>query len=257
MKETIYTIPVTDAFTEPGECPLCQLETRFENECVEYFLGPSLMEPEHRQETNEHGFCAHHFQQLYDARSNRLGLGLILDTYLLEQNKKLAKLTGCRTDEPKADERKSFLRNKKEGKSGKDGGKNTEALLHYLAEQETSCCICSKLEYTMGRYVEVILQLYFSEQDFRSRFQDGPGFCLPHWKALLQGSKKHLGSGKQAEFNEALAQLQMKNLGRLEQEVEWFTKKFDYRNAEASWGTSKDALPRAIQKVTGSRKEIK
>lgn len=242
MKEAIYTIPVNDAFAEPGECPLCRLHTRFEKECLDYFLGPSLMEPDHRQETNENGFCAQHLQQLYDAQSNRLGLGLILDTYLLEQQKKLSKLTG-------SSGKKGFFTGKK--------GQDSDALLQYLEEQEHSCCICERLDYTMNRYLEVTLQLYFSEQEFRQRFQEGSGFCLPHWKMLLQASKKHLGAGKQAEFREALSTLQMKNLDRLEQEVSWFTQKFDYRNAEAPWGTSKDALPRAIQKVSGSRKEIK
>lgn len=58
MKETIYTIPVNEAFEKPCECPMCNLENRFENDRVNYYLGPSLMEPENRIETNETGFCA-------------------------------------------------------------------------------------------------------------------------------------------------------------------------------------------------------
>ena len=38
---------------------------------------------------------------------------------------------------------------------------------------------------------------------------------------------------------------------RIEAEVEWFTKKFDYRNKDADWGNSKDAIPRSIEKLTG------
>lgn len=84
MKESIYTIPVTEAFEVKCECPICELESRFEKESVDYYLGPSLMEPENRIETNETGFCARHFELMYNTQANRLGLGLILETYLQE-----------------------------------------------------------------------------------------------------------------------------------------------------------------------------
>jgi hypothetical protein len=32
----------------------------------------------------------------------------------------------------------------------------------------------------------------------------------------------------------------------MEDGLEWFTNKFDYRNADAPWKNSKDALPRAM-----------
>ena len=94
MKETIYTIPVNEAFEKPCECPMCNLENRFENDRVNYYLGPSLMEPENRIETNETGFCAKHFKQMYDTRANRLGLGLILHTHLTNR---IRGWTGWRT----------------------------------------------------------------------------------------------------------------------------------------------------------------
>ena len=33
----------------------------------------------------------------------------------------------------------------------------------------------------------------------------------------------------------------------------WFTKKFDYRNAQEPWKNSRDALPRGMRKMTGLR----
>ena len=41
------------------------------------------------------------------------------------------------------------------------------------------------------------------------------------------------------------------NLDRLEEELDWFIKKFDYRYREEPWKTSKDALPRTILKING------
>ena len=52
MKETIYTIPVNDAYNSDLECPLCQLRKRCEDNEIEYYLGPSLMEPDTRKITN-------------------------------------------------------------------------------------------------------------------------------------------------------------------------------------------------------------
>ena len=41
------------------------------------------------------------------------------------------------------------------------------------------------------------------------------------------------------------------SLARLEEELSWFTQKFDYRNAQKPWGDSKDALERTVNKLRG------
>ena len=41
------------------------------------------------------------------------------------------------------------------------------------------------------------------------------------------------------------------SLERLEGEVQWYTQKFDYQNDGKPWGTSKDALQRVLQKLSG------
>ena len=41
------------------------------------------------------------------------------------------------------------------------------------------------------------------------------------------------------------------NLQRLEKELNWYTQKFDYRNQDAPWGDSKDALERTVNKLRG------
>ena len=119
MKEQIYTIPVTDAFREDCECPVCFLEKNLEDQYIEYFLGPSLMEPDHRIETNDKGFCRRHFELLYNRQENRLGLGLIVDTHLQHQNSNLKKLfgrkfsaeIGKKTDTAHKEPTSSFVKN--------------------------------------------------------------------------------------------------------------------------------------------------
>lgn len=246
MKETIYTIPVNEAFETPCECPMCKLENRFENDRVNYYLGPSLMEPDNRIETNETGFCAKHFAMMYDTRANRLGLGLMIHTHMQEQNKKIEKLakSAGETAAPK----KGFFDLLK---GSSDNAEAAERLIKYVKEQQEECCICRDLVKTMERYCEVITYMYFAEKDFRVRFDGGMGFCMPHFAMLMEAAKKNLSGSKKEEFLGSLVKMQIANLKRIEGEVEWFTKKFDYRNQDADWGNSRDAVSRSIEKLTG------
>jgi hypothetical protein len=253
MKEKIYTIPVTEAFRTECECPMCILEKKLENEYVEYYLGPALMEPDHRMETNDKGFCRRHFEQLFNKQENKLGLALIIDTHLTEQNAKMDKLLRSRAEALRKDSDMPVLKSIAGKLSSKqtETGKFADELIEELEKLEGKCAVCSKLEHTMDRYVDVILYLWLKEQDFREMFNSRKGFCLRHFKELAIGTKKYLGTKDAAVFLRSLAELQLQNLARIREEVNWFTRKFDYRNNDAPWGNSRDALQRSIQKLVG------
>jgi hypothetical protein len=68
---------------------------------------------------------------------------------------------------------------------------------------------------------------------------------------LIQAAEKYLNAGDRKKFLRVLMLQQLEHMDRIEKELEWFTKKFDYRYNDAPWGTSKDALPRSIQKLKG------
>jgi hypothetical protein len=142
--------------------------------------------------------------------------------------------------------------------SGKLASKPTETtkfiseMTGLLESLEHSCSICKKLDYTMDRYMDVILYLWCKEEDFRKLFNSKKGFCLKHMKMLLQSSAKYLGQKESAAFVQNLMEIQLPQLERIQQEVNWFTLKFDYRNNDAPWGNSRDALPRTIQKLVGN-----
>lgn len=230
MKEKIYTIPVTEAFSEECECPVCVLQKKLEDEYISYFLGPSLMEPDCRLVTNERGFCHRHFELLYNKQENRLGLGLVIDTHIQDQTGKLSGLS-------------------KPGRS--ISPKLIDDTLALLSKLESSCAICSKLEYTMDRYMDVIMYLWTREADFRQIFNSKKGFCLIHFRLLLESAKKYLKKDEAAVFADNLLRMQLANLERIQKEVNWFTKKFDYRYNDAPWENSKDAIQRSIQKLVG------
>ena len=41
------------------------------------------------------------------------------------------------------------------------------------------------------------------------------------------------------------------NLARVQEDLDWFVDKFDYRNATADWKNSRDAVSRTMQKLKG------
>lgn len=254
MKEKIYTIPVTDAFRIECECCMCILEKQLEDEAVDYVLGPSLMEPDHRTKTNENGFCQRHFEQLYNKQENRLGLGLIIDTHLSEQNARMKKMYTGKSGALERDSKISLVKNVSNKLSSKptETEKFVDDMIAQLAKLEGKCTICGKIGHTMDRYIDVILYLWFKEEDFKAMFNSKKAFCLKHFRELLEGAKKHLNVKEMALFTDNLVRMQLGNMERIQQEVNWFTKKFDYRNNEAPWGNSKDAIPRSIQKIVGS-----
>ena len=254
MKEKIYTIPVSDAFAVDCECPLCVLEQKLEDESIEYALGASLMEPDKRQETNELGFCKAHFEAMYNKQVNRLGLALMIDTFLQEKNARIKKIYESKVNSLEKDAAVGLVKNISNKLSSKqtDTEKLVAELVQELNNIEKSCTICKKLEHTIDRYVDVIFYLYFKEPDFRQIFHSKKGFCLKHLSLLLGSTKKYLNSSQTAIFTKNIMEMQLPHLARIEKEVDWFTKKFDYRFNDAPWGNSKDAIIRSIKKIRGN-----
>ena len=63
MAETIYTIPINEAFDKAEDserpiCPFCELYEMLEKNALETTMGAAMMEPDIRIETNKHGFAA-------------------------------------------------------------------------------------------------------------------------------------------------------------------------------------------------------
>jgi hypothetical protein len=64
MKESIYTIPVNEAFeeyeSEEKLCPFCRLYKKLQENELDLILGASMMDPDIRIKTNKTGFCSKH-----------------------------------------------------------------------------------------------------------------------------------------------------------------------------------------------------
>lgn len=240
MKENIATIPLIDAFKTGDECPFCNLERAAEQHAVSFILGSAYMEDDIRMQTDELGFCRHHYKMMYDY-GNRLGSALILSTHLRKLNQELAK------------ELKDFT----PGKAGLfDRMKRTDAdskhpktaLGTWLLEKEESCYVCDHFHKIYNRYLDTFFSLYQKNEEFRELFLNSKGFCVPHFRDLIESAENKLSDAQKKEFYPAAFSLMQNNLQRLQEEVSWFVEKNDHRNKDKDWGNSADSIQRAMQK---------
>ncbi|MDO4739456.1 MAG: DUF6062 family protein [Eubacteriales bacterium] len=234
MKEHIDTIPLWEAFREDCECPLCRLHSLNEANYREYFMGASVMEPDVRVETNKKGFCARHYGQMF-RMSNRLGLALSTHTYLRDVIARIDADAKSRDGAPK--------------KTGLFARKQAAPAADELSSVGETCILCERLKTTMQRYIETFFVTWKKEAEFKKAFSGCKGFCVQHYAALMQAAPANLSGADLAAFTKDLIDVEKKALDRIEKELEWFTLKFDYRNADKPWGTSEDAVERTLNKL--------
>lgn len=229
MRYHLDTIPLWEAFREPGECPLCAMQEKLEAEQVAMTLEGSAMEPARRIESNAAGYCARHLRGLALSQRN-LTLSLVLGTHIGQLRRDLQPLFAAA-----------------------EGGekKAPAALAGALRGKTGSCVICRRVETVMGRYVQTLLHLWKSDPEFRKLLEGSKGFCLPHGGMLLEAGEKRLFGQPRRDFAACIAGLESRSLERLEQELQHYARMFDYRSKGQSWGTSRDVLPRATEKLRG------
>lgn len=231
MKETIYTIPVNEAFDRECSCPLCALYEKVEADEIDKILGAAMMEPDVRIKTNREGFCSKHFPMMFKGK-NRLSLALMLESHIDEINKEVFKkgvsLTG------KADPKKQ-----------------SEAIKSKL----DSCYICSRIDYYMEKFCETICYLFRTEENFREKLENQKMFCLKHYRQLLITAKTKLSKPDFEAFSKIVYGIEEEYMKTLGEDVSWFCKKFDYRYQNEPWKNSKDAIQRAIHTLTSEKVE--
>ena len=239
MREQIDTIPVNEAFEAGDECPFCWLERMSEQKSIRYILGPgaSYMEPDVRGMTDAKGFCREHTKKMYDF-GNALGNALIMQTYmagLIEEFDREA--AGFQAPPPK----KLF---------GKKQPQEENGLLEAQRARQSTCCLCDRLEYHMGRYFHTFFVL-LKEPEFREKVAHSKGFCMRHFAKLLELAKEDLPNGQREWFYSTVIPLTRENLVRVKEDLDHFVSMFDYRSAGKDWKNSRDAVSRSMQKLRG------
>ena len=73
-----------------------------------------------------------------------------------------------------------------------------------------------------------------------------------HFGDLCEAADRKLSDKKKQEFYDCLLPVMEANMQRISADVSWLVEKFDYRNKDADWKNSKDAIQRGMQKLRGS-----
>lgn len=238
MKEKLYTIPVNEAFDQPGECGFCTLHKKLEHEMLDYIMGPSYMEEDIREAMDKVGFCKEHYRQMFGA-GNRLGVALMLQSHLKKLNQDMEDL--FRQERESSKEKRKLFQKETPASPVQD----------YAKELNHSCYACQRMEHRMDNYIDTFFHLFKTEPEFRQKVLSGNGFCIEHLSRILQEGKHRLPTQKYQEFLDAILPFQTEHMHRIEDEVAWFIQKFDYRFKDEPWKNSKDAVERGILKVAG------
>lgn len=241
MKEKLYTIPLNDAVNAMDECPFCYVERNIEQDLLDFCLGSgaSYMESDVREATDKEGFCRTHFKKMFDY-GNTLGNAWILKTHYKRINEEMKKVTSSYSPA-----KISFRdRLKKNGESANPVGM-------WVREKEESCYICKRYKDTYARYLDTFFVMYQRDEDFRKKIASGKGFCLTHFGDLCEAAEVRLSEKEKAAFFPELFKVMEENMNRLYEDVSWMVEKFDYRNQDADWKNSKDAIQRGMQKLKG------
>ncbi len=212
MKESIYTIPISAAFDSECGCPLCALHAKLEEDSLQYVMGPAMMEPDVRIETNRQGFCARHLVRMMDMR-NRLSLALILESL---------------TDRLAA-----------EGAAG-------------LATLRGGCYVCRRVENFMGHFFENTVLMWKTEPEFAVRLAARPDICLPHVAALLAAAGGALRRRDSSSFEKAVMSPLARRVALTHDHLSAFCKSFDHRSAGRALTEEETyAVERATALLTG------
>ena len=240
----IDTAPVWEAFRQDSECPLCLLHAKVEAANVDYFLGESVMEPDQRIEVNQKGFCGRHFKQMYEI-GNRLGLALMTHTHMKETMRSLREDAQKLRDAAATEASRPAISRWVGGR--KNGG--IQEIADTLSSLDARCVLCERVRESMRRYVYTLLYLYKREPEFAELLAHSKGMCLKHFGETLKMAPEHLSGSALKQFVDRLTEVELANFDRLEGEIDWFTRKFDYRNDDKPWGNSRDAVKRSINKL--------
>ncbi len=245
MKETIYTIPINDAFKAKDECPFCWLEREAEQHAIEFILGSqsAYMEDDIREETDEKGFCRHHFKMMYDY-GNRLGNALMLSTHLKKLNQEL--LQECNSFVPS---KTGFMERRK--KTTIDAQDPTSSIGKWVQKKQTSCYVCEHFDMNYQHYLDTFFYMYRKDPAFLETVKNSNGFCLGHFKDLMEMGEHKLNEKEKQALYPVLFERMTTNLQRIQAEVERFCDKMDYKGKALEWGNARDSIQRAMQKIGG------
>ncbi len=233
MKETIYTIPINEAFDAGDFCPFCNMENKLEEDAIAYTLGPAMMEVDFRTTTNEKGFCKKHIREL-GAQSKALPLSLVFDSHLANINELFNadfSSGGGKLFKKKDNEKFRFA-----------------SSMQHIA---SSCAICSRIENTFSHYIKSFFYMLKKEDGFLEKVLSSDGFCMEHFAKLCTYGTDFLSDGEYKKLFVPIIELQKNRVCIYHSYIKTFSQSFDYRNIGKEMDFPKDILHKTSELLNG------
>ena len=224
MRDSIYTIPISEVFEPKSECPICHLFHTLEDRCVEYITGAAMMEPDVRIETNRSGFCFDHYSMMLEKR-NRLSVALILESHLDHIFSDVLTKSGL----------SSFAKSKSPAE-----------------KSLKSCYVCDTVNSVMDSMLSNTFKLWEKERDFRKLYSEQKYICMPHAVELINRAQSQIGKKNIREFCDTTLSLSRNYLESLRSDITSFCRSFDYRNANEPLNSPeiKNSVERSVSFLT-------
>ena len=238
MKETIYTIPISEIYEEECFCPFCKLYKRLENEEIRYSMGAAMMEPDYRALTNKSGFCKAHMREVHSL-PKALAQALVMQSHLKNIKEIL-------NSEFKSENRGLFKKNID----------NFYEYIERLNEVNCDCAICNKINHHFERYVSTFIDMLKKEKDFYKKVEESDGFCLPHYETILKEAKRKLNNKEFTVISEMLYNIQIKKFTKYQEDIEKFVESFDYHNAGKPCPVPGDTVLKTGYLLTGEFEKL-
>lgn len=223
MKETICTIPINDIFNLHDGCPFCRMYEMLENQYATFITGSAMMEPNTRVATNKKGFCPRHFEKIVEV-GKRLPVALILETHLAHISDEILP---------------------------KKAGKPDKKALAKVDEITESCYICDRIQFDIEHFLQTVFVEWANSEEFRKLYKAQDFICLRHYSQVMKYATVKMPSKHLSAFHEDTLTLTRNYLDTLKADTTHFCRMFDYRNRDADWGNSKDAIERDIKFLSG------
>lgn len=222
MNYHINTGLIHEKFNGDCDCPLCEIEKIVEDQLIYEFLNDAVMEDNTRILVNKKGFCAKHFDLLFEGK-NKLSLALQIST---RTDDMLKLFNAPSSPKKRADE---------------------------LSKSVKTCVICDYLEESMVKYYKTIAQMFNNEPNFYKKIIATNGFCVKHYANLLRYS--HYAGKFKKDYLETLSNVEKRSLEAIKTHITEFCYSHDYRNAGKPLGDAEYALTRMRRKLYGKKKD--
>lgn len=240
MKQQIHTFELWDAFEAKTDCPICDIQSNVENSYTSGLFRDMAIDSQFCSYLKDSRFCSRHLNSLFNYR-DKFSLALIIDKML---SLEIAELEAAQVYESNVETQRTAFQTWIEKFITPAAPKN------YKKDQNRrSCHLCSHVEERIKDYIATLIELWKNNLNFRALYYVGNGFCHQHFHQIINYAKKELKDEDLDNFLYTTFRIQKESMKRLNEELQWFIKKFNYHYKDTAWGSSKDSLARCISKM--------